>query len=137
MAHLVDHSPEMVIATLAILKAGKAYLAIHPRTPAPAQEEVVREVVPELVLTTAAHESRARALASSPSVVLLMDEVDDRGPDENPLIATNPSDPSTIFFTSGTTGQPKAVVKSHRAVLHRVWLSTQHDAIEASDHSRC
>jgi len=133
VAHLVDHSPEMVIATLAILKAGKAYLAIHPGTPAPAQEEVVREVVPELILTTAAHESRARALASSPNGVLLMDEADDQGSDENPLIATNPSDPSTIFFTSGTTGQPKAVVKSHRAVLHRVWLSTQHDAIEASD----
>src|SRR4030095_6628213 len=33
VAHLVDHSPEMVIATLAILKAGKAYLAIHPGTP--------------------------------------------------------------------------------------------------------
>src|SRR5262249_13632726 len=47
VAYLLDHSPEMVMTTLAILKAGKTYLAIHPGTPAAAQEEVVREVNPE------------------------------------------------------------------------------------------
>ena len=40
---LLDHSPEMVIATLAVLKAGKVYLAIHPGTPATAQREIVRD----------------------------------------------------------------------------------------------
>ena len=33
VAYLVDHSPEMVIATLAVLKAGKTYLAIYPAMP--------------------------------------------------------------------------------------------------------
>ena len=40
VAFLLDHWPEMVIATLAVLKAGKVYLAIHPRTPATAQREI-------------------------------------------------------------------------------------------------
>ena len=132
VAYLLDHSPEMVIATLAILKGGKTYLAIHPRTPAAAQQDVVREVRPELIVTTAAHEARARALASESGAVVLMEEID-RLPDENPLCTTVASDASTIFYTSGTTGQPKAVVKSHRAVLHRVWLSTQQDFITPSD----
>ena len=53
VAFLLEHSPEMVIATLAVLKAGKVYLAIHPRTPASAQREIVRDAAPELMLTTA------------------------------------------------------------------------------------
>ena len=64
VAYLVDHSPEMVIATLAVLKAGKTYLAIYPAMPGPRQAEIVRDVAPELILTTAAHESRARELAA-------------------------------------------------------------------------
>lgn len=130
VAYLLDHSPEMVITTLAVLKAGKTYLAIHPGTPAAAQAEVVRQVGPELIVTTAAHEGRARELSSR---ILLLEEVDQRWPDENPLQTVRSSDASTIFFTSGSTGQPKAVFKSHRAVLHRVWLSTQHDFIAPSD----
>ena len=64
VAYLVDHSPEMVIATLAVLKAGKTYLAIYPAMPGARQAEIVRDVAPELILTTAAHESRARELAA-------------------------------------------------------------------------
>ena len=44
VAYLLDHSPEMVIAALAVLKAGKTYLAIHPAMPAPAQLEIMRAV---------------------------------------------------------------------------------------------
>src|SRR4029434_677358 len=64
VAYLVDHSPEMVIATLAVLKAGKTYLAIYPASPAARQAAIVRDVAPELIVTTAAQESRARELAA-------------------------------------------------------------------------
>jgi amino acid adenylation domain-containing protein len=133
VAYLLDHSPEMVIATLAVLKAGKTYLAIHPGTPAAAQEEVVREVSPELILTMDVHEARAKALAGPANTVLLLSAIDERWPDEDPPASADPRAHSTIFYTSGSTGQSKAVVKSHRAVLHRVWLSAQHDVITPSD----
>ena len=133
VALLVDQSPEMVIATLAVLKAGKIYLAIHPRLPALAQREIVRDAAPELILTTAALASRAREITAGADATLILDDIDERYSEENPQILTGPQDLSTIFYTSGTTGQPKGVMKSHRAVLHRVWLSAQHDAIVPSD----
>ena len=133
VAYLVDQSPEMVIATLAVLKAGKTYLAIYPAMPESRQADIIRDVAPELILTTAAHESRARDLAAETCSVLRIDDSVAESADEGPHLEVQPHHPSTLFYTSGTTGQPKGVVKSHRAVLHRVWLAVQHDAVTPAD----
>ena len=133
VAYLLDHSPEMVIATLAVLKAGKTYLAIHPAMPAPAQLEIMRDVAPQLLLSNANYESHALVLTDASCPVLKLDDIGERWSDQNLSAVTKPDDASTIFYTSGTTGQPKGVVKSHRAVLHRVWLSAQHDQITHLD----
>ena len=133
VAFLLEQSPEMVIATLAVMKAGKAYLGIHPEMPAAAQRGIIRDAAPELILTTAKLRSRTREIADGACEVLVIDEPGERYPDQNLELSIRPQDPSSIFYTSGTTGKPKGVVKSHRAVLHRVWLSTQHDVIVPAD----
>jgi amino acid adenylation domain-containing protein len=133
VAYLVDQSPEMVVATLAILKAGATYVAIHPRTPTAAQREILLDVAPALLLTTAARDGDARAIADGICEVLLLDTVGEEYPDHDPPSATTARDASTLFYTSGSTGRPKGVVKSHRAVLHRVWLSAQYDRVSADD----
>ncbi|MGD2071447.1 MAG: amino acid adenylation domain-containing protein, partial [Gemmatimonadota bacterium] len=133
VAYLVDHSPEMVIATLAVLKAGKTYMAIYPAMPGARQVGIVRDVAPELILTTAAHDSRARELATGTCSVLRLDETDGGSAEEGPEVDASPQHVSTIFYTSGTTGRPKGVAKSHRAVMHRVWLAVQHDAVTPTD----
>ncbi|MGD2124377.1 MAG: amino acid adenylation domain-containing protein, partial [Gemmatimonadota bacterium] len=133
VAFLVDHSPEMVIATLAVLKAGKTYLAIYPAMPAARQAEIVRDVAPELILTTRTHDSRASELAAGTCSILHLDETEGGAAEEGPRLGASPQQVSTIFYTSGTTGQPKGVVKSHRAVMHRVWLAVQHDGVTSAD----
>jgi amino acid adenylation domain-containing protein len=133
VAYLCDHSPEMVIATLAILKAGKTYLAIYPAAPAARQAEIVRDVGPDLILATRALATRARELAGAACPVLVIDEVQPESVASGPQLEVQPQHPSTLFYTSGTTGQPKGVVKSHRAVLHRVWLAVEHDGIGPGD----
>ncbi|HEX9983145.1 MAG TPA: AMP-binding protein, partial [Thermoanaerobaculia bacterium] len=132
VAYLVDQSPEMVIVTLAILKAGKTYVAIHPHTPAAAQREILLDVGPDLLLTTAAREREARGIVGGICQVLVLGDGTD-GTDGNPPLTATPRDASTLFYTSGSTGKPKGVVKSHRAVLHRVWLSSRYDAITMDD----
>lgn len=133
IAYVLDHSPEMVIAALAVLKAGKAYVALHPRMPLAAQTDVVADVAPDTILTSAAHDSRARELAATRCGVITLEQVGHDAEALDPLPCSRPQDASSIFYTSGTTGRPKGVVRSHRAVLHRVWLSAAHEGISPAD----
>ena len=133
VAYLLDQSPEMIVASLAALKAGKACLAMHPGLPDQTQVEIVKDVCPDLILTSGAFETRARAAAAGSCDVLAFDEIGDADAIGNPHPVTQPQHPALIFYTSGSTGQPKGVVWSHRRMMHRVWLSTLHEAITPAD----
>ncbi len=133
VAFLVDYSPNMIVTTLAVLKARKIYLAIHPQMPVLAQRQIVEDAQPELMVTTGFLKDRAKSITEGLCPILVLDEIDAAYPENNPEISINPHDLSTIFYTSGTTGQPKGVVKSHCNILHRVWLAVQHDGICSTD----
>ncbi len=133
VAYLVGHSPDMVVCALAILKAGKAYLCIHPGLPAAAMRDVCADAIPDLILCDAAHAPAAREIAGGTRRVLVLDEID-AGSSAADLESTlTPEQPAVIFYTSGSTGRPKGVVKSHRAVLHRAWLASQYDLVRPGD----
>ena len=133
VAYLLDHSPDMIVAALGVLKAGKTCLAIHPGMPDSAMGAIVKDVSPELVLTRDAFVARARAVAAEACDVLTLEEIGASAATENPHPITQPDDLSLIFYTSGTTGQPKGVVWSHRRMLHRVWVSTMYEATTPAD----
>jgi amino acid adenylation domain-containing protein len=133
VAYLVDHSPDMVICALAVLKAAKAFLCIHPGMPLAAQHDIIGDAMPELLLSDTAHAGAAHDLVGDHSRVLLLDDIDARHSADALDVAVDPGDPAAIFYTSGSTGRPKGVVKSHRTVLHRAWLCARYDGVRPSD----
>lgn len=133
VAFLVDYSSSMIITTLAILKARKIYLAINPKLPASAQQKIMQDAKPELIVTSYSLKNRAIEVTEELCPILIIDPINSEYPNYNPQIAISPDDLSTIFYTSGTTGQPKGVVKNHRTVLHRIWLAVQQDRITSTD----
>jgi acyl-coenzyme A synthetase/AMP-(fatty) acid ligase len=133
VAILANQSPEMVIATLAVTKTGKVYFGIHPGLPPAAQLEILKDAAPDLILSTASLAHRAREIAPDLCPTLVLEGIDEFYSEYNPESSCRPQDPLAIFYTSGTTGQPKGVVKSHGMIMHRVWLSTKYDLITATD----
>jgi amino acid adenylation domain-containing protein len=135
VAFLVDHSPDMVVCALAILKAAKAYLCIHPAMPLSVQGNIIGDAAPDLLITNARYLGSLREFAVAEGLpILCLEDIDARYSEAAPAVSILPHDPAAIFYTSGSTGRPKGVLISHRTVLHRAWLCTQYERSGVADH---
>jgi amino acid adenylation domain-containing protein/non-ribosomal peptide synthase protein (TIGR01720 family) len=109
VALLFSRSAEAIVAMLAVLKAGAAYLPIDPAVPAARMQFMIADVAPIAAVTTA----DLRSLLDGFDL-LVIDVEDVEGPDvDTPLSAPAPGDVAYLIYTSGTTGIPKGVAITH------------------------
>jgi amino acid adenylation domain-containing protein len=112
VALVLERSPELVVAVLAVLKAGGAYLPIDPGQPVDRIRFLIENAGPLLVVDTP--EFLTETDAYDPAPVSDADRI-------SPLL---PSHPAYVIYTSGSTGRPKGVVVTHEACAD---LSASHD----------
>lgn len=101
--------PELVVAILAIMKAGGAYLPLDPDYPADRLAYMVDDAAVVLLLTQA--DTAARLPASAATLVLL--DADTPGSDANLPDTPGPDGLAYVIYTSGSTGRPKGVLLEH------------------------
>lgn len=109
----VRRTDRAVVAILAVLKTGAAYVPIDPSVPESRLEFVLADAAPAAVLTTA--ELRSRFDGHDIPVVDVDDPALADQPD-SPLPAPRPDDLAYVIYTSGTTGAPKGVAITHHNV---------------------
>lgn len=130
---LIDQSADLIVAILAVLKSGRAYVPVD-RSDSP---EDIRAVVADTGACLLVCDEQNLALASRAAPAgtrcLSIDEL--RAPGSPPLaeIDISPDDDAYIYYTSGTTGRPKGVVDIHRNVLHNIFRYTNSLAIDHTD----
>ncbi len=115
VALLFSRSAEAIVAILAVLKAGAAYLPIDPALPAARIEFMIADAAPIAAITTAGLRSRLDGCE------LAVIDINDPRIDTQPgtaLPAPAPDDLAHIIYTSGTTGVPKGVAISHHNLTH-------------------
>ncbi|WP_188306297.1 non-ribosomal peptide synthetase, partial [Streptomyces sp. CBMA123] len=116
VAIALPRTAELVVAVLAVLKAGAAYLPLDPDLPAGRRAELLGDAAPVALVTltpdgidvpvVALDDPAVRAdLARRPAAPL--------GPRHRPL----PDSPAYAIYTSGSTGRPKGVVVPHADVV--------------------
>ncbi|MFJ4191837.1 amino acid adenylation domain-containing protein [Kitasatospora sp. NPDC089509] len=111
VALVLPRTPELVVALLAVLKSGAAYVPVDPEYPAERIAYVLADSAPVLVLATA--DTTDRLPAELPCPVLLLDAPQEEPAAEVMLAAPLPAHPAYVIYTSGSTGKPKGVVLSH------------------------
>ncbi|MEV6835685.1 non-ribosomal peptide synthase/polyketide synthase [Streptomyces sp. NPDC051133] len=127
VALALPRSTDLVVAVLAVLKTGAAYLPIDPKLPAERVAHLIADAGPAALVT-------ASGATAGPSVPLV--RLDDPGvrADLARRPATGPADPARrplpespayAIYTSGSTGRPKGVVVPHVNVV-RLFTRTAH-----------
>ncbi|CPZ35568.1 Probable peptide synthetase NRP [Mycobacteroides abscessus] len=114
VALFFPRSAEAIVAILAVLKSGAAYLPIDPALPTTRIEFMLTDAAPVAAVTTAVLAHRLHGLG-----VPVLD-VDDPAVCTQPCTAPptpSPEDLAHLIYTSGTTGIPKGVAVTHRNVV--------------------
>lgn len=111
----LDRSPDMVVALLAVLKAGGAYLPLDPSYPRNRLEFMVRDSLTPLIITRS---GLAPLVGETPVTVIALDHRQADGRRANretlrPDPGVQPHHLAYVIYTSGSTGSPKGVMISH------------------------
>ncbi len=115
IAVAMDRSPELIVAMLAVLKTGAAYLPVDPAYPPDRIEYMLAEAAPVTVLTTRSVSAR---LPSRARCVLLDDPALDSQPGGDLAVKVHPDTSAYVIYTSGSTGRPKGVIVSHAGIVN-------------------
>jgi amino acid adenylation domain-containing protein len=116
----MERSLQLMVALLAILKAGAAYVPLDPEYPAERIAYMSEDADLELVLTQQHLSSRAPG-----RTVLTVSLSDDVTPDDDTDLGTavEPLNAAYIIYTSGSTGRPKGAINTHQAIVNRLlWM---------------
>lgn len=120
----LPRSIEQIVAMLAILRAGAAYVPLDPTWPAERTAWIVEDAALDLVVSRQALDTRARLVDPA-------QPEDDRQVEVPAPPHASPTSAAYVIYTSGSTGRPKGVVVEHgsasryaREAARRVGLSS-------------
>ncbi|MCP3099463.1 amino acid adenylation domain-containing protein [Myxococcus sp. K15C18031901] len=120
VALCLRRSVDMVVAVLAVLKTGAAYVPLDPAAPCERLAFMLEDTAATLVL---AHEDTDAQLPASGPPVIMVDQEQaaiDRSPEVAPHVSVHGLHLAYVMYTSGSTGRPKGVCVPHRAVSRLV-----------------
>ncbi|MFI6937384.1 amino acid adenylation domain-containing protein [Streptomyces sp. NPDC050287] len=102
----LPRSADLVVALVAVLRSGAAYLPIDVDLPEARRATMIDDAQPVAVIDGSG--------------------IPNGTPTEDDLPAPEPGSPAYVIYTSGSTGKPKGVVVEHRAIANRLlWMQHQ------------
>jgi len=134
VAVVITRSPDLVVAMLAIAKAGAAYLPLDPDAPVARLAALVQDSGASVLLVQDHGWERLAHLHAS-TIVTSWQQALPGLPADWPPARPAPQDLAYVLFTSGSTGRPKGVMVEHAALSRRMaWIGRTY-AVQAHDRS--
>ena len=120
IASLFDQGTDALASHLAILKTGHAFVPLDSADPEARLQSIVEDCMPAAIVTDRKHAGMAARLGRKALPVVVVTDLDAGVSETNPGLAVPADALACLFYTSGSTGQPKGVRQNHRNLLHYV-----------------
>ncbi|WP_159945525.1 MULTISPECIES: non-ribosomal peptide synthetase, partial [unclassified Nocardiopsis] len=122
VAVLMDRSVQQMVATLAIVKCGAAYVPLAASFPPSRVRTIMSETGARVLVTDSAGRDHAVVTAEAElgTSVTVADDLAEDGPVHAPGVRVDGQALLYVMFTSGSTGRPKGVAVSHHNVVELV-----------------
>jgi amino acid adenylation domain-containing protein len=133
VALLFSAGSDAVVGIFGALMAGKTYVPLDPGDPPSRVEFILRDSGASAILTHRAHAGAAEKLAGEHRSILRVDRVAVEDCPRGDLRTTSTIAPMSLFYTTGSTGQPKGVILTQRNVLHHVGVYSDRLALSETD----
>jgi amino acid adenylation domain-containing protein len=133
VAVVMERSVELVIALLAISKAGAAYLPLDPDEPVERIEFMLADARPSLVLATASGAAAVERLELA-LLRVTSEAAEDTVGAPDLALPIHAAQAAYVIYTSGSTGRPKGVVVPHGGLASLV--AAQRDRLAITDDAR-
>jgi len=130
---LLDRSPMLIAAMVGVLKAGGAFLPMDPEFPGERMDQISKAARLRWIITATGHRD---SVPGTITHVLVPDGklFDDHGQSNRAALAEPDSNaPAYVIFTSGTTGAPKGVLISHKALAYFIRSAVNHYGFTSGD----
>ena len=134
----LNRSENMLIAILAVLKAGAAYVAVDPAIPEERLAYIVEDTQTRVIIANE-HNSVISGLTRNLCPIIMIDNNDFQQSisifsTENPQTNATANNLAYVIYTSGTTGKPKGVLHKHQAMVNGVFNELRSGVIDSSSH---
>jgi len=116
----VNRNENMIIAMLAIMKTGAAYVAIDPETPVNRSMQMIADSELKCLLVDERIMEEEKDVFLPDFLINMDSEVSFSGNMANPVFRGTPENLAYVIYTSGSTGRPKGVMISHSTLCQYV-----------------
>ncbi|MFK7802578.1 MAG: amino acid adenylation domain-containing protein [Anaerolineae bacterium] len=128
----LERSADMVVAALAIMRAGAAYVPMDPDYPIDRLIYMIEDSGMPFIVT---HSAVVDRLPNSARLIILDEEEPSISGESNAPLASlaRPSEAAYMIYTSGSSGRPKGVLVPHKALVNFLYSMQSQPGMSAED----
>ncbi|MBI5352258.1 MAG: AMP-binding protein [Chloroflexi bacterium] len=133
IALLLDDGVHLVSSLLGVLRSGHFYSILSSKNPPARTRDILNDLNTPLLITSASLLESMRELAPQGCRVLSFDETQ-KGNDSSFYREVSSDSHAAIYYTSGSTGEPKGVLRPRRLLVKRGLVEIEKQNIQPDDH---